>query len=61
MATRHGKKRAIVAVQHSILIAVWHMLTHDAACHELGAGYFTERAGKTRQTRRLVAQLNNLG
>jgi hypothetical protein len=26
-----------------------------------GAGYFIERSGKTRQTRRLVAQLSSLG
>jgi hypothetical protein len=30
MAPRLGKKKAIVAIQHSILIAVWHMLTDDA-------------------------------
>ncbi|MDW5326740.1 IS110 family transposase [Plantactinospora sp. KLBMP9567] len=61
VAARRGKKRAVVAVQHSMLVAVWHMLTHDVAYHDLGAGYFTERAGKSRQTRRLVTQLNNLG
>jgi transposase len=61
VAARRGKKRAIVAVQHSMLIAIWHMLTHDVAYHDLGASYFTDRAGKTRQTRRLIAQLNNLG
>jgi transposase len=61
VAARRGKRRAIVAVQHSMLIAVWHMLTHDVAYHDLGANYFTERSGTTRQTRRLVSQLNNLG
>ncbi|MGI5186140.1 hypothetical protein ACQEVZ_58820 [Dactylosporangium sp. CA-152071] len=61
VASRRGKKRAIVAVQHSMLIAIWHMLTHDVAYHDLGANYFTERAGTARQTRRLVTQLNNLG
>jgi transposase len=61
VAARRGKKRAVVAVQHSMLIAIWHMLTSDTPYHDLGGDYFTERAGKTRQTRRLVAQLNNLG
>ncbi|MER7282593.1 IS110 family transposase [Dactylosporangium sp. NPDC000244] len=61
VAARRGKKRAIVAVQHAMLIAIWHMLTHDVAYHDLGAGYLTERAGTTRQTRRLVTQLNQLG
>jgi transposase len=26
---RLGKKKAIVAVEHSILTSVWHMFTHD--------------------------------
>ena len=29
LVPRLGKKKAIVAVEHSILTAVWHMLTHD--------------------------------
>jgi transposase len=61
VAAKRGKKRAIVAVQHSMLIAVWHMLTNDVGYHDLGSEYFTERTGKTRQTRRLVAQLSTLG
>ncbi|MFJ7911409.1 IS110 family transposase [Kitasatospora sp. NPDC096204] len=61
IASRRGKKRALVAVEHSILIAVWHMFTHDIEYHDLGGDYFLERTGKTRQTRRLVSQLNQLG
>ena len=33
---RGGRKRALVAVQHSILIAVWHMFTNDMAYCDLG-------------------------
>src|SRR4029077_14838015 len=29
LTRRAGKKKALVAVEHSILIAVWHMLTND--------------------------------
>jgi hypothetical protein len=29
MMARRGRKRALVALQHSILIAVWHMFTND--------------------------------
>ncbi|RAG83360.1 IS110 family transposase [Streptacidiphilus pinicola] len=58
---RRGKKRALVALQHSILIAIWHMFTHDVPYADLGGGYFIERTGKTRATRRLVSQLNHLG
>jgi hypothetical protein len=57
---RRGRKRALVAVQHSILIAVWHMFTNDMAYCDLGANYFIERAGKAGDTRRLIGQLNAL-
>lgn len=33
---RRGRKRALVALQHSILVAVCHMFTHDAFCRDLG-------------------------
>ena len=58
---RRGRKRALVALQHSILIAVWHMFTNDTTYHDLGANYFIERAGKASATRRLIGQLNHLG
>ncbi|EKX66231.1 IS110 family transposase [Streptomyces ipomoeae] len=61
IASRRGKKRALVALQHSILISVWHMFTHDAEYADLGGRYFIERTGRARQTRRLVSQLNQLG
>ena len=61
LAARRGKKRALVALQHSILISIWHMFTHDIEYHDLGGEYFLERTGKARQTRRLVSQLNHLG
>ncbi|MEW1914732.1 transposase, partial [Kitasatospora sp. NPDC085895] len=61
IASRRGKKRALVALEHTILIAVWHMFTHDTDYHDLGGDYFLERTGKTRQTRRLVSQLTQLG
>lgn len=59
--TGSGKKRALVAVEHSILTAVWHMFTHDTEYTDLGGQYFIERTGRARQTRRLVSQLNQLG
>ncbi|CAM5616291.1 IS110 family transposase ISArsp3 [Streptomyces griseoloalbus] len=61
IAVRRGKKRALVAVGHTILTSVWHMLTHEAEYHDLGGDYFIERTGRARQTRRLVSQLNMLG
>ncbi|MFF4410863.1 IS110 family transposase [Streptomyces sp. NPDC001404] len=61
IAARRGKKRALVAVEHSVLIAIWHMLTHEVEYADLGGQYFLERTGRARQTRRLVSQLNQLG
>jgi transposase len=61
IAIRRGKKRAMVAVGHTILTSIWHMLTNNAEYADLGADYFLQRTGRTRQTRRLVSQLNMLG
>jgi len=33
---RLGKQKAIVAVEHSILIAVWHMRSDNVSYHDLG-------------------------
>jgi len=57
---RRGHKRALGAVKHSILIAVWHMLRTGETYTDLGGDYFTNRDPE-RQTRRLVAQLQRLG
>ncbi len=43
LAVRRGGKRAAVAVAHSILVAIYHMLKTGAAYHELGGNYFDER------------------
>jgi transposase len=61
IASRRGKKRALVALEHTVLVSVWHMFTNDVEYHDLGGDHFLERTGKTRQTRRLVSQLNQLG
>jgi transposase len=57
---RLGKKKALVALQHSILIAMWHMLTDDVPYADLGAAYF-DQLNPDRAKRRAVAQLRRLG
>jgi transposase len=52
---RVGKKKALVAVEHSILIAVWHMLTNDVEYTDLGGDYFTQ-LDPERAMRRIVRQ-----
>jgi len=60
LAHRLGKKKAIVAVEHSILTAVWHMLTNDVDYTDLGGDYFA-RLDPQRAMRRIVRQANILG
>jgi transposase len=60
LTPRLGKKKAIAALEHSILTAVWHMLTHDIDYHDLGGDYFT-RQDPERAMRRIIRQANALG
>ncbi len=57
---RIGHRRALVAVQHSMLVAYWHMFTTGETYRDLGGDYFRKRDPE-RQTRRLIAQLQALG
>ena len=43
LAARRGKKRAIVAVAHSMLVSAWHMLANQQPYQELGGDYFDQR------------------
>jgi transposase len=60
LVPRLGKQKALVALEHSILTAVWHMLTDDIDDHDLGGDYFA-RLDPERATRRAIRQLNALG
>ncbi|WP_432423227.1 IS110 family transposase [Streptomyces pseudovenezuelae] len=63
LVPRLGKKKALVAIEHSILTAltaVWHMLTDGVSYHDLGGDYFT-RLDPERAMRRLSRQANALG
>src|SRR6266542_4397822 len=58
VATRAAQ--AILAVQHAMLVALWHMLKHRVPHQDLGADYFTRR--DTERTRRHhVRRLEKLG
>jgi transposase len=60
LAPRLGKKKAIVAIEHSMLTAVWHMLTDNLDYHDLGGDYFAQR-DPAAAMRRIVRQANALG
>ena len=60
LARRIGKKKAAVAVGHSILVIAWHLLDGDCDYAELGGDFFVRRdADRARQ--RAIAQLQALG
>lgn len=58
---RRGHKKAVGAVRHSILVAVWHMLTTGELYNDPGADYFDRRVDPQRKIKRLIAQLEALG
>ena len=54
---RRGPQRAAVAVGHSILVVVWHLLTNGEPYNDLGGDYFDKQRTSAARQRRLVAQL----
>lgn len=60
LVPRLGKKKALVALEHSILTAVWHIFTDNVAFHDLGGDYYAKH-NPERAMRRLTRQANALG
>jgi transposase len=60
LAARRGKKRAIVAVGHSIIVSTYYILSKREPYRDLGAEYF-DQYKKERTIKRLINRLNNLG
>ena len=60
LAGRRGKKRAVVAIAHSILVIAYHILKRHQPYQELGANYFDERK-KESVSQRLTKRLEKLG
>lgn len=61
LVRRIGKKKAAIAVGHSILVICWHLLTEDCDYDDLGGDYFTRRTNPDRQRDRAIQQLHELG
>jgi transposase len=61
IAHRRGPNKAAVAVAHSLLDVIWHMLGTGEHFEDLGADWFTSRQSPERRTRHLVSQLERLG
>jgi transposase len=60
IAARRGKGRAVLAVGHSVLVALYHMLTRHEPYSDLGADYFDDRQ-RDHVQRRLVHRLERIG
>jgi transposase len=61
LARRIGKKKAAVAVSHSILVIAWHLLSNDVDYQDLGGDWFTRGTDPDRRKNSLVNQLQSLG
>lgn len=62
LVKRTSKLKAIVAIERSILVIVWHLLSDpNARFVDLGADFYERRIDTDRKTRDLVRQLQALG
>lgn len=60
IASRRGPIKAIVALEHAMLIAIWNMLTNGAFYDDLGGDFYARRnPDKTKQ--RALNQLKQMG
>jgi len=60
LARRIGKKKAIGALEHTILVMAYHMIKRRVPYHELGADYFEKRNSEL-TAKRLIKRLEKLG
>jgi transposase len=60
LAARRGSKRALIALAHTILVIVYHLLRDGTIYQELGGNYFDEHERQT-VVRRSVRRLERLG
>lgn len=60
IAARRGPIKAVVAIEHTILTAVWHMLRNGEVYIDPGADYYT-RLDPQRARNKAIRQLQNLG
>lgn len=58
---RRGPSKAIGAIRHDVLIAYWHIVTHDVDYRDLGPDWARRPQARQQQTRRLTRQLEQLG
>ncbi|MDQ5853957.1 MAG: IS110 family transposase [Chloroflexota bacterium] len=60
LKARRGKKKAIIAVAHRLLVAIYHMLKHREPYREVGSGPQSE-AAKQKLAERMQRRIEKLG
>lgn len=60
LKARRGYKRAVVAIAHKILVAIYHMLSENVSYNDLGDLYL-DKLNQHHLTRNLVHRLERLG
>jgi transposase len=60
LSPRRGKKRALIAVGHTLLVIIYHVLKNDVTYQDLGADFF-DKLNPEQYRRYLVKRLENLG
>ncbi len=60
IASRRGPLKAIVALEHAMLIAIWNMITNGVFYHEPGADFYT-RLNPDKAKNRALDQLRKMG
>lgn len=61
LVAHRGRLKALVAIQHALLVIIWNMLHDGVAYTELGGDYYTTRINPERVKNRALRQLANLG
>lgn len=61
IAKRRGPNKATVAVAHSMLDVVWHLLSTNTTYIDPGAGYFDQRHDPAMEAKRLQKRIEALG
>jgi transposase len=56
-----AKKKAILAIAHTLIVIIWNVLASDSPYTDLGADFYDRRNDPERETRRLIAKLEALG
>ena len=56
-----AKKRAIVAIAHTLTVVIWHMMATGTPYTDLGPDFYITRTDPAQETQRLIAKLEALG